>query len=66
METTKSIFAISPSGYIENENSGSGQTNVVEIIKSGIDKIGKSELRSKLYQMQQAIQKQLNFVIINL
>ncbi|PRM87131.1 hypothetical protein [Aliarcobacter cryaerophilus] len=43
METTKSIFAISPSGYIENENSGSGQTNVVEIIKSGIDKIGKSE-----------------------
>lgn len=43
METTKSIFAISPSGYIENESSGSGQTNVVEIIKSGIDKIGKSE-----------------------
>jgi hypothetical protein len=37
------ILAISPSGYIENENSGSGQTNVVEIIKSGIDKIGKSE-----------------------
>lgn len=39
METTKSIFAISSSGYIENENSNAQQTNVVEIIKSGIDKI---------------------------
>ena len=43
METTKSIFSISPSGYIDNDQSSSQQTNVVEIIKSSIDKIGKSE-----------------------
>jgi hypothetical protein len=43
METTKSIFSISQSGYIDNEQSNSQQTNVIEIIKSGIDKIGNKE-----------------------
>lgn len=39
METTKSIFSISQSGYIDNDQSSSQQTNVVEIVKSGIEKI---------------------------
>lgn len=41
METTKSIFTLAPSGYIENDSSGSKQTNVVEIVKTGIDSVKK-------------------------
>lgn len=43
METTKSIFAISPSGYLDNDNLNAQQTNIVEIVKSSIDKISESK-----------------------
>ncbi len=35
LETTKSIFSVMPSGYIDNEQSSAGKsTNVIEVIKS--------------------------------
>jgi len=35
LETTKSIFSVVPSGYLDNEQSGGGKnTNVIEVIKS--------------------------------
>jgi transposase-like protein len=43
METTKSIFSIIPSGYIDNERSGAtNSTNIIEVIKNSSDII-KSE-----------------------
>jgi transposase-like protein len=43
METTKSIFSILPSGYIDNERSGAtNSTNIIEVIKNSSDII-KSE-----------------------
>ncbi|MCO5102553.1 MAG: hypothetical protein M9919_00980 [Burkholderiaceae bacterium] len=33
METTKSIFAITPSGYLENESSPDGGLKIVEVVK---------------------------------
>lgn len=44
METTKSIFSVMPSGYIDNEQSSVGKnTNIIEIIKSGSDIVKKAE-----------------------
>lgn len=42
METTKSIFALTASGYIDSDGPGSNQTNVIEIVKSGMESIGKA------------------------
>lgn len=39
LETTKSIFSVSPSGYIDSDTNGSQQTNVIEIVKSGLNSI---------------------------
>jgi hypothetical protein len=33
METTKSIFAITPSGYLENESAPDGGLKIVEVVK---------------------------------
>lgn len=44
METTKSIFSVMPSGYIDNEQSNVGKnTNIIEVIKSGSDIVKKAE-----------------------
>lgn len=44
METTKSIFSVMPSGYIDNEQSNVGKnTNIIEVVKSGSDIVKKAE-----------------------
>lgn len=42
METTKSIFTLTSSGYIDGDSSGSKQTNVIEIVKSGMESMSKA------------------------
>jgi hypothetical protein len=41
MEATKSIFSILPSGYIDNERSGTTNTSIIEVIKNSSDIIKK-------------------------